>query len=70
VNTPLGHAGSSWKPSFLVEGGRMGELIAAHDWAVTPIGAIADWPHSLRTAVGICVTSRHPMVIWWGPNSC
>jgi hypothetical protein len=48
----------------------MGELIAAHDWAVTPIGAIADWPHSLRTAVGICVISRHPMVIWWGPNSC
>ncbi len=46
----------------------MGELIAAHDWAATPIGAIADWPHSLRTAVGICVTSRHPMVIWWGPE--
>jgi PAS domain S-box-containing protein len=46
----------------------MGDLIAAHDWATTPIGAIADWPHSLRTAVGLCVTSRHPMVIWWGPE--
>ncbi|MGH3784820.1 MAG: SpoIIE family protein phosphatase [Pseudonocardiaceae bacterium] len=53
---------------FLADGGRMGELIVAHDWAATPIGAIAGWSHSLRTAVGICVTSRHPMVIWWGPE--
>ena len=46
----------------------MGELIITHDWTATPIGAIEEWPHSLRTAVGICVTSRHPMVIWWGPQ--
>ncbi|MGH3897194.1 MAG: SpoIIE family protein phosphatase [Pseudonocardiaceae bacterium] len=67
TDPPLG--GSPSGPcslSFLAEGGRMGKLIAAHDWAATSIGAIADWPHSLRTAVGICVTSRHPMVIWWG----
>ncbi|MBA2324365.1 MAG: response regulator, partial [Pseudonocardiales bacterium] len=65
---PAGRGGRDRDLSFLAEGGRMGELIAAHDWAATPIGAIADWPHSLRTAVGICVTSRHPMVIWWGPE--
>jgi PAS domain S-box-containing protein len=53
---------------FLAEGGRMGELIVAHDWAATPVGPIDGWSHSLRTAVGICVTSRHPMVIWWGPE--
>ena len=65
---PAGRGGHGRMLSFLAEGGRMGELIAAHDWAATPIGAIADWPHSLRTAVGICVTSRYPMVIWWGPE--
>ncbi|MDQ2791983.1 MAG: SpoIIE family protein phosphatase [Actinomycetota bacterium] len=53
---------------FLADGGRMGELIVAHDWAATPMGPISGWSHSLRTAVGICVTSRHPMVIWWGPE--
>lgn len=64
--TTGGDGGS--KLPFLAEGGQMGELIAAHDWEATPIGAIADWPHSLRTAVGICITSRYPMVIWWGPK--
>ncbi|MGH3613898.1 MAG: SpoIIE family protein phosphatase [Pseudonocardia sp.] len=65
---PAGRGGRGGNLSFLAEGGRMGELIAAHDWAATPIGAIVDWPQSLRTAVGICVTSRYPMVIWWGPE--
>jgi hypothetical protein len=65
---PPDRGGPGRKLSFLAEGGRMGELIIAHDWAATPIGAIEEWPHSLRTAVRICVTSRHPMVIWWGPQ--
>ncbi|MFY9807727.1 MAG: histidine kinase, partial [Pseudonocardiaceae bacterium] len=54
--------------SFLASGGRTGELIAELDWSSTPLGPIAGWPQSLRTAVSICLTSRHPMVIWWGPE--
>ncbi|MDQ3900743.1 MAG: PAS domain-containing sensor histidine kinase, partial [Actinomycetota bacterium] len=46
----------------------MAERMRAFDWAGTPIGPVARWPHSLRTAVGICLASRHPMVIWWGPQ--
>ena len=26
------------------------------------------WPASLRIAVGICMNSRFPMFVWWGPQ--
>ncbi|PZS21505.1 MAG: PAS domain S-box protein [Pseudonocardiales bacterium] len=54
--------------SFLASGGRTGEMIAELDWSTTPLGPIAGWPQSLRTAASICLASRHPMVIWWGPE--
>jgi hypothetical protein len=38
------------------------------DWATTELGAIETWPQSLRTAVSICLGSRHPIVRWWGPE--
>jgi hypothetical protein len=44
------------------------EMIAELHWSTTPLESITDWPHSLRTAVGICLASRHPMVIWWDPE--
>ena len=46
----------------------MGERIASFDWMRTPIGPIERWPQSLRTAVSICLSSRFPMLIWWGPD--
>jgi anti-anti-sigma factor len=46
----------------------MAERMRGFDWAATPIGPVEGWPQSLRTAVGICLSSRHPMVIWWGPE--
>ncbi len=52
-------------PAFLAGGGDMGALIRAHDWAATPLGAPAAWPHSLRTAL-IMLTSRQPIWIGWG----
>jgi signal transduction histidine kinase len=53
----------------LASGGAMGRSIRAKDWSATPLGAIGDWPQSLRTAVGICTESRFPMAIWWGPQA-
>lgn len=44
----------------------MGRLIRAYDWASTPVGSPILWPQSLRTAVRLMLTSRHPMFIWWG----
>jgi signal transduction histidine kinase/DNA-binding response OmpR family regulator/serine phosphatase RsbU (regulator of sigma subunit) len=49
-------------------GGAMGELMARTDWAATPIGDFDTWPQSLRTALGVCLESRFPMLIWWGPE--
>jgi hypothetical protein len=46
----------------------MAALIRATDWSKSPLGAIASWPQSLRTAVSICLGSRHPIVLWWGPE--
>jgi PAS domain S-box-containing protein len=49
-------------------GGEMGALIAAFDWSDTPLGAAEAWPQSLRTALGICLAARAPMLLWWGPQ--
>jgi CheY-like chemotaxis protein len=46
----------------------MGARMRAFDWSRTPLGPVADWPQSLRTAVSILLSSRHPMFIWWGPE--
>ncbi|GCE07265.1 ATP-binding protein [Dictyobacter aurantiacus] len=49
-------------------GGNVGQLMRAYDWASSPVGAVEDWPQSLRTAVSICLASQFPMLIWWGPE--
>src|SRR4051794_29123247 len=46
----------------------MGELIARTDWSGTPLGDYDTWPQSLRTALSVCLESRFPMLIWWGPE--
>ena len=51
-------------------GGELGALIREKDWAATPLGPRDRWPQSLRTALGICLSSRHPMLLWWGPELC
>jgi PAS domain S-box-containing protein len=50
-------------------GGEMGARIRAFDWARrTPLGPIAQWPQSLRTAVDIVLRSPVPLVMLWGPD--
>jgi signal transduction histidine kinase len=43
-----------------------GRLFRQTDWSATALGPLHAWPHSLRTAVGICLNSRFPMFVWWG----
>ncbi|SED15831.1 PAS domain S-box-containing protein [Amycolatopsis tolypomycina] len=47
---------------------RMAARMRDFDWASSPLGEPRDWPASLTTAVRICLTSRFPMIVWWGPE--
>jgi PAS domain S-box-containing protein len=49
--------------------GEAGRLLLATDWAATPLGPMEQWPQSLRIAVSICLNSRFPMFVWWGPHA-
>jgi signal transduction histidine kinase len=54
--------------TFLAGGGEMGERCRAYDWAETPLGPVADWPQSLRSAVSILLPSKAQIVLFWGPQ--
>lgn len=51
-----------------VHGGRAGEILRHIDWSAKPIGPVSGWPQSLRTALSICLSSRYPICIIWGPD--
>ncbi|MGN6107880.1 MAG: sensor histidine kinase, partial [Kofleriaceae bacterium] len=46
----------------------LAHLMREIDWAQTDLGSPAGWPENLKTAVSICLTSRFPIVLWWGPQ--
>jgi len=46
----------------------MGALIRAHDWQASPLGAPETWPSTLKTALRLLLSSKHPMFIWWGED--
>jgi PAS domain S-box-containing protein len=48
--------------------GEMARRMRAYPWAGSPLGEPADWPASLRTACRICLTSRFPIIVWWGED--
>jgi signal transduction histidine kinase len=50
------------------EGDPLGALAAARDWRGTAIGPPAGWPPALRATLDVCLRSRLPMVVWWGPE--
>jgi hypothetical protein len=49
-------------------GGRMGALMRSFDWSTSLLGPVSEWSESLRTAVGTCLNSQLPMLIYWGPQ--
>jgi hypothetical protein len=46
----------------------MGERIRTFNWSKHPLGPLARWPQSLKTAVRIMLASRQPIWIGWGPD--
>ena len=43
-------------------------ILRGIDWRQHPLGPPSGWPISLRTALRICLTSRHAMILWWGDD--
>lgn len=70
--TPMADADQSLDRStgqdFLAGGGACGALIAARDWAQTPLGPIGGWPQSLRTVTALLLRSPVPIVMLWGAD--
>ena len=54
--------------TFLASTGEMGQLVYAFDWAETSLGPLADWPQSLKTAVGMVLLSPVPTVVLLGDD--
>ncbi|CAO3419894.1 response regulator [Azospirillum endophyticum] len=54
--------------AFLDGPGEMAALMRARNWAETPFGPVETWSPALRSAVGICLGSRFPIVLYWGPT--
>jgi hypothetical protein len=44
----------------------MGERTRNFDWSTTSVGNPDTWPKSLQITVGIILSSRFPMFLWWG----
>ena len=64
----MGSPGEPDSLPFLAGGGEMGARIRGFDWSASPLGPPAQWPQALKTAVGILLGSRFPMVLAWGPR--
>ena len=49
-------------------GGEMAARMRALDWSTSDLGPPEYWPEGLWLAVRVCLTSRFPIVLWWGPE--
>jgi len=58
---------SGWL-AVLGSGSEMGRQVAAFGCERTPLGDSSSWPVELRAAVRLCVTTRFPMFVTWGPE--
>ncbi len=55
-------------PTRFLGDSAMAQRVRALDWTATPLGPISQWPQALKLAVSICLDSRFPMFVWWGPT--
>ena len=53
---------------WLDGGGLMAERIRNHDWAATTLGPLQHWPDPLKTSLALCLASRFPQAVLWGPD--
>lgn len=55
---------AQWPP----QGSEMASVIRDVDWDQNPLGAVSNWPSSLRTSVTTVLDSPFPMIVLWGPG--
>jgi len=48
--------------------GEMLDLFHRTDWSSTPFGPVESWTSDLSFLVDVCLSSRFPMLICWGPD--
>ncbi|WP_285509616.1 SpoIIE family protein phosphatase [Actinokineospora sp. NBRC 105648] len=48
--------------------GDLADLMASVDWADTPLGPPGTWDPQLRAVVRTMMSSRHQMILYWGPE--
>ena len=58
----------SEQDDVLAGGGELGARIREIDWSKTALGPVTTWSQSLRSALSICLGSRFPIAIYWGPE--
>ena len=46
----------------------MQDLFVRTDWSATSLGPVESWPVNLRVLVDVCLSSRFPMLVCWGPD--
>lgn len=51
-----------------LNGGAVGALMRAHDWANTPLGLPPTWPQPLKTLIDVMLAAGQPMFVAWGPD--
>jgi PAS domain S-box-containing protein len=61
-------AGEAPRGTFPPGGGDMGALVRGMDWSTTPLGPVAEWPQSLRTAVSVALYTDFASIVLWGPE--
>jgi two-component sensor histidine kinase len=54
--------------SFLAGDSDMARRIRERDWSTHPFGPPESWPQSLRVVLSICLQSKFPTAIYWGPE--
>ncbi|MBA1189240.1 response regulator [Pseudomonas entomophila] len=46
----------------------MADRIGNHDWTDFPLGPLEHWPDTLKTTLALCLASRFPQAVLWGPD--
>lgn len=65
---PLPTAETRAAEAIFGNGGEMGRLMAAIDWAATALGPVDRWSPTLRTVLSTVLAHPLPMNLLWGPD--